>query len=161
MLCLIAGKLFCYQSIKQWPNTSLTVRQSMVQRKIVRSINFVVQYAWELLQGRSKPLETRGHRLLGSSWKPEEDLLDWSLYLKTRKCFTYLQRHDCFQLLCVHGLTFWGKKLGGGGGGMGSLSPSPCRVMPSYVSWARPPWLVSKGLGSLYSILNIKVHLII
>ena len=50
-----------------------------------------------------------------------EDPLDWSLKLKTRKCFTQLQRHHCFNALgdyivistfylTVHVLTFWGKK---------------------------------------------------
>ena len=49
--------------------------------------------------------------------------LAWSLNLKTRKFFTQLQRYHCFwmlwevnfyfQLLCMHVLTFWGKRLGG------------------------------------------------
>ena len=56
-------------------------------------------------------------------WGPQ-DPLDQSLHLKTRKCFTQLQRHHrfnalnfYFQLLFVHVLTFWGKVLGGGGQG--------------------------------------------
>ena len=47
------------------------------------------------IQGRSKPLETWGHRDFSSLivfekqrvFSPEVPL-DWSLYLKTRKCFT-------------------------------------------------------------------------
>ena len=83
-----------------------------------------------LMQGRSKPLETRG----GTK------ILCGSLYLKSKEfwvCRTHLTapcilktnvspscRHIIvsmlwemnfyFQLLCLHALTFRGKKLGGG-----------------------------------------------
>ena len=62
--------------------------------------------SYRSMQGRSKPLETWGHRDFSQLIVVEKQRvfsqevpLDWSLYLKTRKCFTQLQRHHSFNTL--------------------------------------------------------------